>query len=113
MGLGVKLARASIAAMWTAGCAEAVLEAEMSNVAALRLYRGLGFFRDKLLMRYYLGGQNAVRLKLLAPLNEGSGEKPLPSEENAPLNEGSGEKPLSSEENAEPQARAKSHKSLE
>ena len=90
LGLGVRLAAASIEAMWAAGCAEAVLEAELSNVAALRLYRGLGFFRDKLLMRYYLGGQDAVRLKLLAPPRdddgEGAGEAEpatLPSEENA------------------------------
>jgi peptide alpha-N-acetyltransferase len=41
-----------------------VLEAELSNMPAIRLYERLGFIRDKSLFRYYLRGSNAVRLKL-------------------------------------------------
>lgn len=43
---------------------EVVLETEMSNVPALRLYENLGFVRDKRLFRYYLNGVDALRLKL-------------------------------------------------
>ena len=46
------------------GCDEAVLETEVTNVGALRLYEGLGFVRDKRLHRYYLNGNDAYRLKL-------------------------------------------------
>ena len=41
-----------------------VLETEVTNKVALRLYEQLGFARDKLLERYYLNGNNAYRLKL-------------------------------------------------
>lgn len=43
---------------------EVVLETEMSNLPALRLYENLGFVRDKRLFRYYLNGVDALRLKL-------------------------------------------------
>ncbi len=33
-----------------------VLETEVTNLGALRLYEGLGFTRDKLLAKYYLNG---------------------------------------------------------
>lgn len=56
-----------IASMVQGGCEEVVLEAEESNLAALRLYEGLGFLRDKRLRRYYLNGSDAFRLKLLLP----------------------------------------------
>ena len=41
-----------------------VLEAEVTNFAALSLYENLGFVRDKYLHRYYLSGVDAYRLKL-------------------------------------------------
>ena len=44
-----------------------MLEVELSNVAAMRLYRKLGFIRDKRLPRYYLHGSDAFRMKLRFP----------------------------------------------
>ena len=38
---------------------EVVLEAEITNVGALRLYEGLGFLRDKRLIKY---GHRALSL---------------------------------------------------
>jgi N-alpha-acetyltransferase 30 len=46
------------------GVEEVVLECETSNAAAQRLYRSLGFLRDKQLRRYYFTGTDAFRLKL-------------------------------------------------
>ena len=43
---------------------QVVLEAEVTNSAALSLYENLGFVRDKYLHRYYLSGVDAYRLKL-------------------------------------------------
>lgn len=40
-----------------------VLETEVSNSGALRLYEGLGFLRDRRLPKYYLNGSDAFRLK--------------------------------------------------
>lgn len=45
-------------------CTQVVLEAEVTNKAALGLYANLGFVRDKYLHRYYLNGADAYRLKL-------------------------------------------------
>lgn len=36
----------------------------MTNTGALRLYEKLGFLCDKRLYRYYLNGNDALRLKL-------------------------------------------------
>jgi len=44
---------------------QVVLEAEVDNSAALRLYENLGFIRDKRLHKYYLNGHDAFRLHLL------------------------------------------------
>jgi peptide alpha-N-acetyltransferase len=66
-GLGAALARRAIAAMRAHPCDEIALEAEAGNLAALALYRSLGFVRDKRLHRYYLNGADAYRLKLLLP----------------------------------------------
>ena len=41
-----------------------VLETEITNESALKLYQNLGFVRDKRLFRYYLNGVDALRLKL-------------------------------------------------
>lgn len=46
------------------GAEEIVLETEVSNVAAMRLYERLGFLRSKKLHRYYLNGNTAYRLVL-------------------------------------------------
>lgn len=47
------------------GCDEIVLETEVTNTPALRLYESLGFMRDKKLGRYYLNGNCAWRLKVI------------------------------------------------
>ncbi|EJW82615.1 N-acetyltransferase 12, partial [Wuchereria bancrofti] len=48
-----------------------VLETEVTNSDALRLYSNLGFIREKRLFRYYLNGVDAYRLKLfLTTINE-------------------------------------------
>ena len=41
-----------------------MLETEVTNIGALRLYEGLGFVRDKRLLKYYLNGNDAFRLKV-------------------------------------------------
>lgn len=43
---------------------QVVLETEITNQAALNLYQQLGFVRDKRLLKYYLNGVDAFRLKL-------------------------------------------------
>ncbi|CAM9392431.1 unnamed protein product [Phaeothamnion confervicola] len=63
-GLGTALSSRVIAAMRDLGCAEVVLETEVTNAAALRLYEKMGFLRDDRLLRYYLNGVDAFRLKL-------------------------------------------------
>jgi len=59
-----KLVLMSIREMIKRGCDEIVLEAEVTNDAALNLYENLGFLREKRLYRYYLNGVDAYRLKL-------------------------------------------------
>lgn len=46
------------------GADEVVLETEVENVGARRLYEKLGFLRSKKLWRYYLNGSTAFRLVL-------------------------------------------------
>ncbi|CAI5494888.1 unnamed protein product [Closterium sp. Naga37s-1] len=65
--IATSLVSRCIEAMRDAGCAEVVLEAEVTNEGALALYGNLGFIRAKLLHRYYLNGSDAFRLKLLLP----------------------------------------------
>lgn len=65
LGLGRKLVRKSIELMKEAGADEVVLETEISNEAALRLYESEGFLRDKRLGAYYLNGNDAFKLKLM------------------------------------------------
>ena len=43
---------------------EVVLETEVTNEAATKLYLKMGFVIDKRLYRYYLNGNDAIRLKL-------------------------------------------------
>ena len=42
-----------------------VLETEVTNTAAMKLYERLGFLRSKRLHRYYLNGNSAFRFMLL------------------------------------------------
>ena len=62
--IGTNLVKLAIDAMQSDGCDEVVLETEVTNNSALRLYENLGFVRDKRLFRYYLNGVDALRLKL-------------------------------------------------
>ena len=62
--IGTNLVKLAIDAMQNDGCDEVVLETEVTNNSALRLYENLGFVRDKRLFRYYLNGVDALRLKL-------------------------------------------------
>lgn len=43
---------------------QVVLETEITNQSAQKLYENLGFVRDKRLFQYYLNGVDALRLKL-------------------------------------------------
>ena len=62
--IGSNLVRQAIRAMVLDDADEVVLETEITNRPALRLYENLGFVRDKRLFRYYLNGVDALRLKL-------------------------------------------------
>jgi len=63
-GIGRKLAIRAIEELKKHGAEEVVLEAEITNVAALKLYEKLGFVKDKRLPKYYMSGIDALRLKL-------------------------------------------------
>lgn len=62
--IGSNLVLKAIHAMIKDNADEVVLETEITNKPALRLYENLGFVRDKRLFRYYLNGVDALRLKL-------------------------------------------------
>lgn len=62
--IGSTLVKRAIEAMVAQDADEVVLETEITNKPALRLYENLGFVRDKRLFRYYLNGVDALRLKL-------------------------------------------------
>ena len=64
MGLGRKLVQRTIEAMRDLDADEVILETEITNLAALRLYESFGFLRDKRLQQYYLNGNDAFKLKL-------------------------------------------------
>ena len=51
----------------TTNAVEIVLETEIINNAAMKLYTSFGFIKDKYLQRYYMNGSDAVRLKLFLP----------------------------------------------
>lgn len=63
-GIGSQLAERAIALMAARGCEEVMLETEIANKGAIRLYENLGFVRDERLVKYYLNGGDAFRLKL-------------------------------------------------
>ncbi|KAK9450396.1 acyl-CoA N-acyltransferase [Limtongia smithiae] len=69
-GIATQLARRAIDAMVGAGAHEIVLETEVSNSAAVRLYHNLGFVRSKRMHRYYMNASDAFRLVL--PVTEES-----------------------------------------
>jgi peptide alpha-N-acetyltransferase len=60
-GLGRQLAVHVLRRM-AASCDELVLETEVSNTPALKLYESLGFVKDKRLSRYYLHGADGETL---------------------------------------------------
>jgi peptide alpha-N-acetyltransferase len=64
MKIGSTLVKKAIEAMIADDADEVVLETEITNKPALKLYEALGFVRDKRLFRYYLNGVDASRLKL-------------------------------------------------
>lgn len=64
-GLARDLVLQCLRIMRAAGCHMATLETEVSNREATSLYTKLGFQKDKLLLRYYLNGGDAWRLKLV------------------------------------------------
>ncbi|KAJ5728396.1 Acetyltransferase GNAT family [Penicillium malachiteum] len=70
-GIATKLVRMAIDAMTERDADEIVLETEMTNTPAMKLYERLGFIRSKRLHRYYLNGSSAYRLVLY--LKEGVG----------------------------------------
>lgn len=63
-GVGKWLVRRATQAMRDSGCDEVALETEVTNLGAIALYESLGFVRDKRLLRYYLNGNDAFRLKI-------------------------------------------------
>jgi peptide alpha-N-acetyltransferase len=46
-------------------CQELSMETEATNTPAIKLYESLGFVKDKRLIRYYLNGGDAWRLKVV------------------------------------------------
>jgi len=65
LGLGRKLVMRTIDEMRSSNADEVILETEITNVAALRLYESIGFLRDKRLQSYYLNNNDAFKLKLM------------------------------------------------
>lgn len=62
--IGSQLVILAVKAMRESKAEEVVLETEVTNKPALKLYENLGFLRDKRFFRYYLNGLDALRLKL-------------------------------------------------
>ncbi|KAG7829132.1 hypothetical protein KL919_003046 [Ogataea angusta] len=84
-GIAKELISQSVDAMIDAyRCDEIILETEVVNKAALRLYENFGFLRVKRLFRYYLNKHDAFRLIL--PVTEKSSVRStfLPPLEDAP-----------------------------
>lgn len=69
-GIAKKLVEVAIEKMQAIGCDEVMLETEVENKAALKLYEGMGFIRLKRMFRYYLNQGDAF--KLILPLTEKS-----------------------------------------
>jgi len=62
--IGSALVLKTVDAMKQRGVEEVMLETEVSNTAAIALYLRLGFLKDKRLLRYYMNGGDAFRLKV-------------------------------------------------
>mmetsp|Transcript_27516 Transcript_27516/g.64162 ORF Transcript_27516/g.64162 Transcript_27516/m.64162 type:complete len:253 (-) Transcript_27516:68-826(-) len=69
--IGSRLVHLSLDRMAELGADECVLETEVTNTAALGLYRSIGFVKEKRLHKYYLNGNDAFRLKYLFRLPQG------------------------------------------
>lgn len=69
-GIAKRLVEIAIDKMIESGCDEVMLETEVENKAALRLYEGMGFLRMKRMYRYYLNEGDAF--KLILPITEKS-----------------------------------------
>ncbi|KAF3490978.1 uncharacterized protein GIQ15_00495 [Arthroderma uncinatum] len=63
-GIATKLVRRAMDAMIERDADEIVLETEITNSPAMKLYERLGFLRSKQLHRYYLNGNSAFRFVL-------------------------------------------------
>ena len=64
-GIGSALVKRAVRRMDNMGCNSIMLETEVSNKAAMRLYEErLGFMREEFLVRYYLNNNDAYRLRL-------------------------------------------------
>ena len=64
-GIGTELVKRVVNRMRLKGCTSVMLETEVSNKVAMRLYEDrLGFIREELLVRYYLNYGDAYRLRL-------------------------------------------------
>lgn len=63
-GIGFTLIKQILELMKADMVDEIVLETEVSNIGAIKLYERLGFIRQKRLLNYYLNGSDAFRLKL-------------------------------------------------
>jgi len=64
-GIGKALSEMAIETMAMKDAAMISLETELTNKPALALYQSLGFIRERLLLRYYMNGVDAFRLKLV------------------------------------------------
>ena len=64
-GIGKALVKRVLERMRAMGCDSVILETEVSNTTAQRLYQTtFGFIREELLVRYYLNWNDAYRLRL-------------------------------------------------
>jgi len=79
LGIASKLVELSIDNMKSDKykCSSVMLETEITNRGALNLYDNLGFIRDERLYRYYLNGQDALRLILHLDEDDDREEKDL------------------------------------
>lgn len=87
LGIAKELISKSLDAMIAMGCDEIILETEVVNKGALKLYENFGFQRVKRLFRYYMNKHDAYRLIL--PITERANSRSvflqrLPDELNKP-----------------------------
>jgi len=67
---GSELVRLCLSEMVSQGCEEVALEAEVTNVGALRLYENLGFIRDKRLQRWVFSSREHAQQNFLPDCSE-------------------------------------------